>query len=519
MRESLEAIEALQEIILANLAEVQGLYDELYRWAGRLYGVGDSVYPKQFYVIPPVTGGEEEREEALVQLSFFDNALTGLDGSVETSLSVLEEQTDLIDGQIRALRQQAFSSSLVVVGIMVTAILLVLVLTARGMARRIYGMLRGIGRLKEGRLSVAFDTRGNDELASIGRSMEEFTRVLRAVVESMSDTVSASREVRESLSGASVETNAALEKVSAAVKGVEEKMVYLEETARATAAAVTSIVEAVDRLKEQIQVQASMVEQSTAAVTEVITTIGSMAAIAREHTSLGEDLVRISKEGKDVFESGFRKMEAVVEMAGRIEEMSRIIGNIASQTNLLAINAAIEAAHAGDAGKGFAVVAEEVRKLAEASSKSSREIADSIREITGAIEGARAGISDTRESFSLLGEKIEEVSAAIVQIAGNLQEAGTGSQQILSAVTTLRDTSNEIHEDSLQVAEETRRISASVSALEEVVEYVTSAMGRVEEDLREVLDASRKASDLVVILSERETSLEERLSYFKTEES
>jgi len=301
-----------------------------------------------------------------------------------------------------------------------------------------------------------------------------------------------------------------------AVQNVEDQARLLDQRIADTRKTVTDMTGGVEQLDARLSDQIAMVEESTASITQMLATIGNMARLAERDKELADALVKISDEGKEVFSGAFERVEAITEQVDKIEEMITIIDTIAGQTNLLAMNAAIEAAHAGDAGKGFAVVADEIRKLAEASQEGSREIAASVRGIIEAIESAKSGSADTNQAFAEIEEKIKDVSRSVAEISNSLAETNEGGRQILTAMTSLRELSASINQESSNMAQNTRSIEATMEQLDQVAESLRSAMASMGQKNADMAQVAELTISLAHQLAAIGKDLEARISHFKT---
>jgi methyl-accepting chemotaxis protein len=517
LAEAIEIIERLQSLNDENLRTVKDIYEALIQDAEAVFVFSDAITFRRFYTTELIDSSRQKaRDVAFYNLSRIDTAIGVLNDSLDTSHKIISEQSGAIRSRIEAIRKRALLLSVLTIGAIILATVALAVVAANSIAKNVIKLASGVNRLTEGDLSVAFDIKGRDEVVRLSQGMNVFIRTLDDSVLGIKDAASRSAEVGEQLEEAARTTGASIDQLRNAVGGVESQAQLLDDRIGQTKNSVQSIAAGVGSLDERISDQIAMVEESTASITQMLATIASMAQLADKDRQLADSLVRVSDSGREVFQSAFEKIEIINERVGKIEEMIQIIDTIAGQTNLLAMNAAIEAAHAGEAGKGFAVVSDEIRKLAEASAEGSREIATSVRAIIDSIAGAREGSLETNKAFGEIESSIRDVSRSVVEISSSLGETDVGGKQILTAMTALRELSASISEESRNMATSARSISVSMEDLDQVADSVRGAMSSIGGRSDEIARTADKTSDLARELSAIGTDLRARIARFKT---
>ena len=517
LAEAIEIVERLQNLNEENIRSVSELYETLLQDAKEVFVFADTVTFRRFYSSDAAsTDKKQARDVALFNLSRIESSIGVLNDSLDSSSKVIAEQAGAIAERIAAIRRQALVLSAVIVGVLVLIASAVSVLAANSIAKNVIMLAAGVKSLSEGDLAVNFDIKGRDEVVTLSRGMNDFIKTLDESVIGIKDAATRNAVVGEQLEEASRTTGGSIDQLREAVRGVEEQAERLDDRIGQTKDSVQTIASGIGSLDERISDQIAMVEESTASITQMLATIANMAQLAEKDRQLADSLVRVSDSGREVFQVAFDKIEVINERVGKIEEMIQIIDSIASQTNLLAMNAAIEAAHAGDAGKGFAVVADEIRKLAEASAEGSREIASSVRAIVDSIAGAREGSLETNKAFAEIESSIRDVSQSVVEISSSLGESDVGGRQILTAMTALRELSASINEESRHVSESAKSISASMDDLDLVANSVRGAMGSIGGRSDEISRTVEKTSALAEELSTIADDLKSRIARFKT---
>jgi methyl-accepting chemotaxis protein len=246
----------------------------------------------------------------------------------------------------------------------------------------------------------------------------------------------------------------------------------------------------IGRLESLIISQAAAVIQSSSSIEEMLANIKSVSGILGENSTAMDTLLSASEAGKDGIQKVTEIMKLLVDDSEALLEASKMIQSIARQTNLLAMNAAIEAAHAGMAGKGFAVVADEIRKLAESSSVQGKTISDTLTGIKKQINTATALSGQSQGQFTSIVAQVEKVRNQEIVIKNAMEEQETGGGQILDATRQLQDITGEIKDDMGKITASSSRILSEVKGLEqetaEMSKEINALMDNIEDIIAEV---------------------------------
>ena len=274
----------------------------------------------------------------------------------------------------------------------------------------------------------------------------------------------------------------------------------------------------VDTLVKSNNAQTEAIENSNTAVNEVVKTLEYMNKMAVERMENAQEMHTYVADGDEKITSTNEILGHVAEQLDEVYEVVTIINNVAEQTNLLSMNAAIESAHAGDAGKGFGVVAEEIRSLAEETSENADKISRVVNAIVQAVENANKSSQSAFEAF-------EKVSAHADQIVSSLQEITGGIGKIDSQMLQIKNRSEEtasaadyMNKYCTDLADKQRQVSSQVDNMNEVFLSAILSLKNIKEETADIVNKMKDVSTSSDESYKNLTELENVLDEFKTSE-
>jgi len=211
-----------------------------------------------------------------------------------------------------------------------------------------------------------------------------------------------------------------------------------------------------EHLNGCVERQGSAVAQSSAATEEMIANIQAVASTLTRNMENVKGLEEASEVGRAGLGEVAADISEIARESESLLEINSVMQNIASQTNLLSMNAAIEAAHAGESGKGFAVVADEIRKLAESSSSQSKTISAALKKIKGSIDKITRSTDNVLNKFEVIDADIKTVTEQERGILSAMEEQGRGGKQVLEAIGRVNDITHQVRDSSRQMLEDSK---------------------------------------------------------------
>ncbi len=435
---------------------------------------------------------------------------------LEIATKEIDAQTIIIDEKIAELNQKALIIAAAIVALLMAGALLVSLLISKSVKKSIDSLSSSVEILYTGNLAVKFPENTNDELQDLAVKLNEFIALLENSFSQIKKSSSQNKLARDNVKQITTQIGFVLKDTNNSVDGVNSSFQQLHNNIDSTDRLSSAICSDIDMLANQISTQVMMIENSIQALTDMVKNISVLHSVAEKTNQNSAQLVELSLTGREALAASEEKIQDIENQAYKIEEMVGIIDQIAGQTNILAMNAEIEAAHAGDVGKGFAVVAEEIRKLAEASSEGSSEISSFVAGIISLIKSAREGSSNTNEAFEKIDTTIKQVSKAVDRITDALTDTTGRSEGLMQNMILVKEISDVIDTSSKEISNRSTNISEEMRQVDSISTSVLEKMQTIIDNTDKLKSVSESASDVVQDLSRIGLEMDNRVQQFKT---
>jgi methyl-accepting chemotaxis protein len=374
----------------------------------------------------------------------------------------------------------------------------------------------------EGDFSLAVPAgylRKKDEMGEMAKSFSNTIEKMRELVTVIREQSGSLSHIGDELASNMSETAASINEITANIKSMKTRAASQAAGVSETGDAMEHIMQNINNLNDNISVQAESVSQSSSAIEEMLANIHSVVETLIKNTANVNTLAESSEVGRTDLQTVSSDIQEIARQSEGLLEINAVMENIASQTNLLSMNAAIEAAHAGEAGKGFAVVADEIRKLAESSSEQSKTTVDMLKKIKSSIDTITNSTAVVLERFESIDHEIKTVSSQEQMIRSAMEEQETGSKQILEAIGRLNEITGVVKRESEDMAQKGREIISGSENLEKLTGEIVNGMSEMASGADQINGAVVRVNEISGENKRNIVTLSGEVSKFKLQAS
>jgi methyl-accepting chemotaxis protein len=336
----------------------------------------------------------------------------------------------------------------------------------------------------------------NDEMGAMAKSFSNANEKMRSLIKVIGEQTVALSDIGSELASNMSVTAASINQITANIKSMQNRTADQAAGVMETGGAMEHIMKNLGALNENISKQAESVTQSSSAIEQMLANIHSVVETLIKNTDNVNALLESSEVGRADIQTVSSDIQEIARESEGLLEINAVMENIASQTNLLSMNAAIEAAHAGEAGKGFAVVAEEIRKLAESAADQSKTTTDVLKKIKTSIDTITRSAAVVLERFAAIDNEVKTVSNQEQVIRSAMEEQETGSKQILDAISRLNEITGLVKRESEDMAQKGQEVISGANSVEMITSEIASGMTEMTAGAEQINSAVVRVNEI-----------------------
>ncbi|MDR1930850.1 MAG: methyl-accepting chemotaxis protein, partial [Treponema sp.] len=383
-------------------------------------------------------------------------------------------------GYIREMERQAYFALGAALAAAALISALAALLESRSLIRPIREMVNMGSALAEMNFDLQIPAGRRDEIGDMQRALNTIRERLRSTLAGINNEHLGQKNISENLHVSIRESSEGLGVITRSMDSVKDKSGVQMKSVLQTSDSIEEIIRHIHKLDDAVDTQGENIDQSSESIEQMVLDVDSVRQAVGQARETTAKLGKASEAGQKMLRNLTEDLTRIAEQSAFLEEANAALVNIAAQTSILAMNAAIEAAHAGEAGRGFAVVAGEVRNLAESSNKESASISEEIKHMRDGIERIRQVSVDTVNTMGNMFREVTDMQTSFNSVGAAVEAQASNGGRILSALSALRETAAQVKTGSGEIERESGSIHDTVESLKSISRDVNESVLEVQ---------------------------------------